>query len=131
MDMGVMKDWMFPIEFYKVGGLFPYEKDKQGSFLSSFIKKVSFKSTVLLVAGNVVVYMRTCMHRKVPELEEFEKKFVLRVFDKVDKITDGNGFAIVFDLTNTGYSNVDMNFLRQELHRAKFFRFNLIQFAVS
>lgn len=59
-----------------------------------------------------MVYMRTCMHRKVPELEEFEKKFLMRTFDKVDKLTDGNGFAIVFDLTGTGYSNVDLDFLR-------------------
>ena len=56
--------------------------------------------------------MRTCFHKKIPELEEFEKKFLLKVFDKVDKITDGNGFGIVFDLTGTGYSNVDMDFLR-------------------
>lgn len=56
--------------------------------------------------------MRTCFHRKVPELEEFEKKFLLKIFDKVDKITDGNGFGIIFDLTNTGYANVDIDFLR-------------------
>ena len=62
--------------------------------------------------GNLVVYMRTCFHKKIPELEEFEKKYLLKVFDKVDKITDGNGFCIVFDLTGTGYSNVDIEFLR-------------------
>jgi len=90
-EVPLMADWMYPIEFYKSGGLFPYEPDKE---------------------GNLVVYMRTCFHKKIPELEEFEKKYLLKVFDKVDKITDGNGFCIVFDLTNTGYSNVDIEFLR-------------------
>lgn len=91
LELPTIKDWRFPTEFYKIGGLFPYEKDLQ---------------------GNAVVYMRICFHRKIPELEEATRRFVMHVFNKVDKHTNGNGFALVFDLTNAGYSNVDWDFLK-------------------
>ncbi|RWS15623.1 Motile sperm domain-containing protein 2-like protein [Dinothrombium tinctorium] len=84
------KDYEFPIEFYKSGGLFPYERDKK---------------------GNLVVYMRVALHKKIPELDIFEKAFLLHVFEKVDKITKGQ-FVVVFDMTDAGYENVDWDFLK-------------------
>lgn len=48
MDMGVMKDWMFPIEFYKIGGLFPYEKDKQGNTSIALYLIDLFDSKILI-----------------------------------------------------------------------------------
>lgn len=86
----LMKDSDFPYEFYKIGGLFPYEKDKQ---------------------GNVMIYMRIKLHRKIPELEEPVKRFIMHIVNKVDKETDGNGMGIVFDCTGAGYVNIDMDFL--------------------
>ncbi|XP_054159375.1 motile sperm domain-containing protein 2-like [Oppia nitens] len=85
-----MKDTDFPAEFYKVGGLFSYEKDLE---------------------GNVVIYLRIRMHRKIPEMAEPIKKFLMFIVNKVDKEVDGNGMAIVFDCSGAGYSNMDMDFL--------------------
>ena len=85
-----MKDQDFPLEFYKVGGLFPYERDKD---------------------GNVVVYLRIRMHRKIPEMADPIKKFLMHIINKTDKEVDGNGMAIVFDCSGAGYSNMDMDFL--------------------
>jgi hypothetical protein len=85
-----MKDTDFPIEFYKIGGLFAYEKDKN---------------------GNVVIYMRVRMHRKIPELADPVKKFLMYIVNKVDREVDGNGCVIVFDCSGAGYSNMDLDFL--------------------
>ena len=85
-----MKDSDFPIEFYKVGGIFPYERD---------------------INGNVVIYLRIRMHRKIPELAEPIKKFLMHIVNKTDKEVDGNGMVIVFDCQGAGYSNMDLDFL--------------------
>ena len=85
-----MKDSDFPIEFFKVGGLFAYEKDK---------------------SGNVVIYLRIRMHRKIPELADPIKKFLMHIVNKTDTEVDGNGIAIVFDCSGAGYSNMDLDFL--------------------
>lgn len=74
----------------KAGGLFDYEPD---------------------VNGNVMIYMRIRMHRKIPELADPMKKFVMHIVNKVDKKTDGQGMAIVFDCSGAGYQNADMDFL--------------------
>ncbi|RWS30241.1 Motile sperm domain-containing protein 2-like protein [Leptotrombidium deliense] len=85
-----MKDYEFPLEFYKSGGLFPYETDRK---------------------GNVTLYLRVRYHRKISELEIPVKAFILHVFDKVDRATKGQ-FAVIFDMTDAGYENVDWDFLK-------------------
>lgn len=90
MYISQIRDYHFPFEFYRIGGLFPYETDKQ---------------------GNLVMYMRIKMHHKVPELEEPIKGFIVHNFNKTEKLCKGQGFVIVFDLTGLGYSNVDIPFL--------------------
>lgn len=90
MGLPTMKDSDFPIEFYKIGGLFAYERDKD---------------------GNVVIFMRVRMHRKIPELADPVKKFLMHIVNKVDLEVDGNGTVIVFDCSGAGYSNMDLDFL--------------------
>ena len=90
MFISQIRDYHFPSEFYKIGGLFPYEPDNE---------------------GNVVLYMRIRMHHKVLELEEPTRGFVVHNFNKTEKLSRGQGFAIVFDLTGAGYSNLDTPFL--------------------
>jgi len=90
MYISQVRDFHFPSELYKIGGLFIYEPDKQGT---------------------MVLYMRIRMHRKTVELEEPEKGFVVHTFNKAEKLSKGQGFAIVFDLTGAGYSNLDLPFL--------------------
>ena len=80
----------FPEEFYRVGGIFEYEKDRE---------------------GNVVIYMRIKMHRKISELELVLKQYVVYLLNKVDVEVDGRGMAIVFDCQDAGLGNVDMDML--------------------
>lgn len=88
--MSEVKLWEFPIEFHQVGGLFRYEPDK---------------------VGNITVYMRTRMYRRVPELSDVFKAFVLCVLEEADCANDGRGVAVIFDLTGCGLQNVDLSFL--------------------
>lgn len=86
-----IKDYTFPKEFYKIGGLFIYEEDKNGC---------------------LTVYIRVKMHRKIPELEEVSRKFLIHTLNKADLITRGNGIAVVFDVTGAGYKNLDWDYLK-------------------
>lgn len=88
---GHVKDYHFPIEFYLVSTLFPYEPDKNGF---------------------MTLYVRICMHRKVPELEKFTKAFFVHVYDKVDRASGRQGIALIFDLTNAGFRNLDWDYFR-------------------
>ncbi|CAG2162973.1 unnamed protein product [Oppiella nova] len=85
-----MIDTDFPTEFYKVGGLFQYERD---------------------LSGNVVIYLRIRMHRKIAEMSDPIKRFLMHIVDKTDRQVDGNGMVIVFDCSGAGYSNMDLDFL--------------------
>lgn len=90
MYISQVRDYHFPSEFYQIGALFIYEPDLQ---------------------GNLVLYMRIKMHHKTAELDEPAKGFLVHNFNKAEKLSRGNGFAIVFDLTGAGYSNLDFPFL--------------------
>ena len=90
MYISQVRDYHFPSEFYAIGALFIYEPDRQ---------------------GNLVLYMRIRMHHKTAELDEPAKGFLVHNFNKAEKLSQGNGFAIVFDLSGAGYSNLDFPFL--------------------
>lgn len=92
-DFGIhmSEDAMFPLEFYKIGALFPYENDKK---------------------GNLVLYLRIKYHRKISEMVEVEKHFLVHTFEKIDRITNGQGLVIVFDCQDAGYANCDIEFLQ-------------------
>lgn len=87
----ISEDAMFPLEFYKIGALFPYENDKQ---------------------GNLVLYLRIKYHRKINEMVEVEKHFLVHTFEKIDRITNGQGLVIIFDCQGAGYANCDVEFLQ-------------------
>lgn len=87
----ISEDAMFPQEFYKIGALFPYENDKK---------------------GNLVLYLRIKYHRKITEMVEVEKHFLVHTFEKIDRITNGQGLVIVFDCQGAGYANCDIEFLQ-------------------
>lgn len=85
-----VRDFHFPSEFYKIGALFTYEPDRE---------------------GNLVLYMRIRMHKKISELEEPTKGFLVHNFNKAERIARGNGFVIVFDLNGAGLGQLDLPFL--------------------
>jgi len=87
----ISEDAMFPQEFYKIGALFPYENDRK---------------------GNLVLYLRIKYHQKIDEMVEVEKHFLVHTFEKIDRITNGQGLVIVFDCQGAGYANCDIEFLQ-------------------
>lgn len=87
----ISEDAMFPLEFYKIGALFPYESDRK---------------------GNLVLFLRIKYHRKITEMVEVEKHFLVHTFEKIDRITDGQGLVILFDCQGAGYANCDIDFLQ-------------------
>lgn len=91
LSEGDVKDYHFPIEFFLVSTLFAYEPDKN---------------------NYMTLYIRIAMHRKVKELEKFTKAFFLHTYDKVDRASGQQGIALIFDLTNAGYRNLDLDYLR-------------------
>lgn len=88
--MSEVKLWEFPIEFHKAGGLFKYAPDR---------------------VGNNTVYMRVKMYRRVPELSDVFKAFLLCVLEESDSANGGRGTAVIFDLSGCGLQNVDLGFL--------------------
>lgn len=88
--MSEVKLWEFPVEFHKAGGLFKYARDR---------------------VGNVTVYMRVKMYRRVPEISDVFKAFILCVLEEADTENDGRGTAVIFDLSSCGLQNVDLSFL--------------------
>uniref|UniRef100_A0A6G1SP44 Motile sperm domain-containing protein 2 n=1 Tax=Aceria tosichella TaxID=561515 RepID=A0A6G1SP44_9ACAR len=88
--MSELKPCEFPREFHQAGGLFKYAPDR---------------------VGNVTMYMRIKMYRRVPEISELFKAFILCVLEQCDVANGGRGTAVVFDLSGCGLQNVDLGFL--------------------
>lgn len=88
--MSEVQHWEFPIEFHKAGGLFKYATDR---------------------VGNVTMYMRVKMYRRVPEISDVFKAFILCVLEQCDVANNGRGTAVIFDLSGCGLQNVDLGFL--------------------
>jgi hypothetical protein len=88
--MGVSKLSDFPIEFHRAGGLFRYAPDR---------------------VGNETLYMRVRMHKRVPELSQIMREFILCCLEECDRANNGRGTAVIFDLTNCGLQNADPGFL--------------------
>lgn len=82
--------WEFPREFHQSGGLFRYKPDR---------------------VGNQTLYMRVKMYRRVPEISDVFKTFILCVLEQCDVLNGGRGTAVIFDLTQAGLQNVDLGFL--------------------
>lgn len=80
----------FPTEFYQIGAVFSYEPDRK---------------------GNIPVYMRIRVHQKIPIVQRFLKSFLFNVIEEADKLAEGKGIVLVFDLQGAGINNVDMDLL--------------------
>lgn len=87
--MGISQLSDFPIEFHKAGGLFRYAPDR---------------------VGNQTLFMRVKMHRRIPELSQMMKEFILCALEECDRANNGRGTAVIFDLTGCGLQNADPGF---------------------
>jgi len=84
----------FPKEYYQVGGVFTYGKDKTGSTL---------------------IILRVKFNKKISEWADLLKKFVVFLVEKQDIKFDGSegkGVTIIFDCNGAGITNVDIDFLQ-------------------
>jgi len=88
--MSEVQLWEFPVEFHRAGGLFKFAPDR---------------------VGNITMYMRIKMYRRVPEISDVFKAFILCVLEQCDVANNGRGTAVVFDLSGCGLQNVDLGFL--------------------
>ena len=88
-----LKDSDFPSEFYSKGGLFRYETD---------------------AIGTPLIYMRIEMVKKYPELNKHLKQFVAYQISRLDASANEGlcGFGIVFDCSDIGFSNVQIDMLK-------------------
>ena len=88
MGMNDREDRGAPKEFYECGGIFSYNWDKEGT---------------------PVIFMRIKVNLKVAKLNKYIKEFMAYTIDRVDQRSNENGFAIVFDLTDAGIRNADLD----------------------
>lgn len=75
------------------------------------------ESKVFIIHGhdvdkNLMVYIRVKLFKKGEQPIEEVKKYLAFLLDKVDRETRGDGWALCFDCTDAGISNVDMELLR-------------------
>lgn len=80
----------FPEEFYKIGAIFAYEPDRK---------------------GNIPVWLRIRVNQKIPIVQQFTKSFLFRTIEHADRLANGKGIALCFDLQGAGINNVDMDML--------------------
>lgn len=83
-------DQDFAVEYFICGTAFLYEPDKY---------------------GNKTLYIRTCLLRKVAELKESLKGFIAHLMYQIDDCVNGDSWAVIFDLSNTGWNNYDIDML--------------------
>ena len=88
-----LTDTSFPSEFFSKGGLFRYQED---------------------AAGTPMIYMRIKMIKKYPELDKHIKTFLAYQISRIDSASNDDLFswAIVFDCTDIGFSNVHIDMMR-------------------
>lgn len=87
-DLRSVRDNYFPDLFYQTGGLFAYEPDK---------------------CGRPTLFVRVKYVKKLPELSATMKKFLIHQIFKIDEQSNGNGWALIFDFTDAGVSNCDLD----------------------
>lgn len=85
-----LTDQDFPAEYCVVGASFLYEPDK---------------------FGNRTVYVRTGLVKTIPELKASFKLYMAYLMYKIDDCEDGKTWSVIFDLTNTGWNNYDIDLL--------------------
>lgn len=100
-----MNDNQFPQELTICGAAFIYEDDK---------------------FGNRTLYMRASMCKNCAELKSSMKDFLTYLLFKIDDSKEGSTFAVIMDLTNTTWTNYDLDLLMHFVALLKdFFPVNL------
>ena len=91
-NLNSLTDESFPREFYSTAGVFRYKTDADGVHL---------------------LFMRIQMVKSLPEIEEYIKAFVAYQIKKLDfSLQTLCSWAIVFDCSNIGLSNVQLDLMK-------------------
>ena len=91
LGMPRWKDEDFPVEFYNIGGVFPYASD---------------------LLGNTMIYVRAKLYdKKLTCIQELFQHYIIHIANRVDNERDGRGWSIIFDCAGTGMANMDVNML--------------------
>lgn len=90
-NLSDLKDEDFPAEFKEAGVMNVHGKD---------------------VEGNRLIYLRIKLFKKGEHPIEEVKKYCAMILDRVDRETRGDGWAVCFDCTDAGLSNVDMDLIK-------------------
>lgn len=85
---------------------------KEEDFPEDFRKSEVFVTHGQDVEKNVMVYIRVSLFKKGEHPIEDVKKYLAFLLDRVDRQTKGDGWALCFDCTDAGISNVDMELLK-------------------
>lgn len=80
-----------PYEFVTAGAVFPGYEDNR---------------------GRIMIFFRVKVNRKIPELQDYFRQFVIGVINRVDEATGESGYGFVFDISGVGYKNVDLDFIQ-------------------
>lgn len=85
---------------------------KEEDFGEEYRKTEVFVTHGKDVEKNVMVYIRVKLFKKGEHPIEDVKKYLAFLLDRVDRETRGDGWALCFDCTDAGISNVDMELLK-------------------
>ncbi|XP_015789618.1 motile sperm domain-containing protein 2-like [Tetranychus urticae] len=83
-----ISDNHFPEEIYRIGGLFNYVKDKNGI---------------------PTVYIRLKLVKRLKEVSDLIKLFIIYNFYKIDKESHGQGWGLIIDFHGAGLQNCDLD----------------------
>jgi hypothetical protein len=59
--------------------------------------------------GISVIFLRIRVNLKIPKLSTHIKDFIAYILNKIDQQNNENGFVLVFDLTDAGIRNADLD----------------------
>lgn len=85
---------------------------KETDFPDEFKKSEAFVKHGKDVDGNAMIFIRVKHFKKGEYPIEDVKKYLAFLLDRVDRETRGDGWALCFDCTDAGLSNVDMELLK-------------------
>lgn len=85
---------------------------KDDDFGDEYKKTEVFVTQGTDVDKNLMVYIRVKLFKKGEYPIEDVKKYLAFLLDRVDRETKGDGWALCFDCTDAGISNVDMELLK-------------------
>ena len=58
-----------------------------------------------------MIFMRVKVNLKAPKITKYIKEFIAGIVARIDEANNENGFVLVFDFTDAGLRNVDLDML--------------------